>query len=77
MKEGKNKRFLGEKWTQEYSQKTLLELEATFSQSITSLKGLKVKQSKNKKGISNTISMSKKFLTYVKKELKFLKSLDK
>ena len=70
--EGKNKRFSGPKWNKEYSLVALHDLEHSVEQTITGLKSIKAKDSRNKKMLSKNVSISKKLLKRIKKELKLL-----
>lgn len=72
IREGKNKKFKGEKWTIEYSENTLLEVQAQVTQSIESLKKINVKDSKSKRAFKKYISQSQSLLKFIDKEIAFL-----
>ena len=74
IKEAKNKRFKDKKWTLEYSQSTLLEMRDLVTESITTLDGIDVKDSKSKRVFKKSITQAKSLLEYVDKELKYIDS---
>ncbi len=75
LKEGKNKRFRGEKWTMEYSKKTLEGIKEQLLHSVDAFRNVKAKDTKSKKTFKKNINLSKKLLKHVEKELDFLSSM--
>lgn len=75
-RDGRNKRFTGPKWTKEYAKTTLVELRENANQSITSFKGIKTKDSRNKDMIKRIIKGSRDLIRAIDKELKFIASIE-
>lgn len=72
IREAKNKRYQGKKWTVEYSHSTLLEIQDQVTASIATFESIDVKDAKIKRSFKKYIKQSKDLLEYVEKELGLL-----
>jgi len=75
IREAKNKRFKGKKWTAEYSKNTLSDVREKVIQSIATFENIEVKDSKSKRAFKKYISQSKSLLDRLDKEMIFLEKM--
>ena len=73
--EGRNKRFKGDVWTVDYSKTILTQIKENLEVAIVEFGNTKSKSSKVNRSYKKNASNSKKMLSRVEKELKYLESL--